>query len=140
MGKIIDTNKKGRHTAYKHIIGYIICNNSTCGNYNIISYKDIASYFHYHPNYISALLHQKTGREFTEILLEKRMKSAVLMMKNTTLSIEEIAATLGYGNFSNFYNTFPVHLTFVSTVSTDFLLQCSLPHGETGSILLQEHR
>ena len=73
---------------------------------DVVTLKDIATHFNYHPNYISALLHRETGRKFTEILLEKRMERAVLLMKNTTLSIEEIAAMLGYSNHSNFYKAF----------------------------------
>jgi AraC-like DNA-binding protein len=34
------------------------------------------------------------------------MERAVLLMKNTTLSIEEISAMLGYSNHSNFYKAF----------------------------------
>lgn len=73
---------------------------------DVVTLKDIAIHFNYHPNYISALLHRETGRKFTEILLEKRMERAVLLMKNTTLSIEEISAMLGYSNHSNFYKAF----------------------------------
>lgn len=73
---------------------------------DVVTLKDIAIHFNYHPNYISALLHRETGRKFTEILLEKRMERAVLLMRNTTLSIEEISAMLGYSNHSNFYKAF----------------------------------
>ena len=73
---------------------------------DVVTLKDIAAHFHYHPNYISALLHRETGRKLSEILLEKRMERAVLLMKNTPLSIEEIAAMLGYSNHSNFYKAF----------------------------------
>ena len=73
---------------------------------DVVTLKDIAAQFHYHPNYISALLHRETRRKFSEILLEKRIERAVLLMKNTPLSIEEIAAMLGYSNHSNFYKAF----------------------------------
>lgn len=73
---------------------------------DVVTLKDIAAHFSYHPNYISSLLKRETGRKFTEILLEKRMKRAVLLMRNTTLSIEEISAMLGYSNHSNFYKAF----------------------------------
>lgn len=76
---------------------------------NVVTLKDIAEHFSYHPNCISALLHKETGRKFTEILLEKRMESAVLLLKNTTLSIEELAAMLGYSNHSNFYKAFKMY-------------------------------
>lgn len=38
---------------------------------DVVTLKDIAAHFSYHPNYISTLLHKETGRKFTEILLEK---------------------------------------------------------------------
>lgn len=71
--------------------------------------KTIAARFGYHPNYISALLHKETGRTFSDILLEKRMERAVLLMRNTTLSLEEISALLGYSNHSNFYKAFKAY-------------------------------
>ena len=73
---------------------------------DIVTLKDIAAHFSYHPNYISALLHKETGRKFTEILLEKRMERAILLMKNTPLPLEEISGLLGYSNHSNFYKAF----------------------------------
>ena len=73
---------------------------------DVVTLKDIAAHFSYHPNYISTLLHKETGRKFTDILLEKRMDRAVLLMKNTSLSLEEISALLGYSNHSNFYKAF----------------------------------
>lgn len=71
-----------------------------------VTLKDIAKHFAYHPNYISSLLHRETGKTFSEILLEQRMDRALSLLKGTTLSIEEIAAMLGYSNSSNFYKAF----------------------------------
>lgn len=76
---------------------------------DMVTLKTIAAHFGYHPNYISALLHRETGRTFSEILLEKRMERAVLLMKNTSLSLEEISAMLGYSNHSNFYKAFKAY-------------------------------
>ena len=73
---------------------------------DVVTLREIAEQFHYHPNYISALLRKETGRTFSEILLEKRMERSVLLMKNTTLPIEEISALLGYSNHSNFFKVF----------------------------------
>ena len=71
-----------------------------------VTLKEIADHFSYHPNYISTLLHQELGKTFSQIVLEKRMDRAVILMKGTTLSIEEIAVMLGYSNHSNFYKAF----------------------------------
>ena len=73
---------------------------------DVVSLKEIAAQFSYHPNYISSLLHKETGKTFSEILLEQRMQRAVLLMSHTTLPIEEIASMLGYSNQSNFYKAF----------------------------------
>ena len=71
-----------------------------------VTLGELASRFSYHPNYISSLVRNETGKTVSEIVLEKRMERAVLLMKNTNLSIEEIAAMLGYNNHSNFYKAF----------------------------------
>ena len=71
-----------------------------------VTLKSIAEHFSYHPNYISTLLHNELGKTFSEIILEKRMDKAVILLKGTDLSIEEIAAMVGYGNQANFYKAF----------------------------------
>ena len=71
-----------------------------------VSLKEIAEHFNYHPNYISTLLHKELGKTFSEIVLEKRMDRAIILLKGTTLSIEEISPMLGYSNTSNFYKAF----------------------------------
>jgi len=73
---------------------------------DIVTLKDIAAHFSYHPNYISTLLHKELGKSFSEILLEQRMERAAALLKETTLTIEEIALMLGYSNSSNFHKAF----------------------------------
>ena len=74
-----------------------------------VTLGELSAHFAYHPNYISALLPRETGKKFSELLLEKRMERAALLLRNTTLSIEEIAAMLGYSNQSNFYKAFKAY-------------------------------
>lgn len=71
-----------------------------------VTLGSLAAHFRYHPNYVSRYLHEKTGKTFSSIVLEKRMDKAALLLKNTDLSIEKIAAMLGYSNTSNFYKAF----------------------------------
>lgn len=71
-----------------------------------VSLAELASRFAYHPNYISALLHRQTGRTFSQLLTEKRMERAVLLLRGTDLPVEKIAFVLGYSNSSNFYKAF----------------------------------
>ncbi len=71
-----------------------------------VTLGDLAEHFGYHPNYISSYLHKNTGKTFSELLLEKRMEKARLLLENTGLTIEVIADMLGYSNASNFYKAF----------------------------------
>lgn len=73
---------------------------------DVITLQETAKHFGYHPAYISSLLHKETGRTFSEIILEKRMERAVLLMKNTDLSLEEISEMLKFSNHSNFFKAF----------------------------------
>ena len=73
---------------------------------DIVTLKDISKHFSYHPNYISTLLRREIGKSFSEIFLEQRMERAAFLLRGTNLSVEEIAAMLGYSNSSNFYKAF----------------------------------
>lgn len=73
---------------------------------DVVTLKDISKQFSYHPNYISTLLRREIGKSFSEILLEQRMERAAFLLRGTNLSVEEIAAMLGYSNSSNFYKAF----------------------------------
>jgi Response regulator containing CheY-like receiver domain and AraC-type DNA-binding domain len=75
-------------------------------HFNHVSLKEIGNYFSYHPNYISTLLTKETGKSFSQIILEQRMERAIILLKDTTLSISEIGSLLGYSNSSNFHKAF----------------------------------
>ena len=68
--------------------------------------KSVAAHFGYHPVYLSRLLPQKTGKNFSQIQLDFRMQKAAILLRSTELSIEKISAILGYNNNSNFYKAF----------------------------------
>lgn len=36
--------------------------------------EGLSAHFGYHPNYISSMLHSKTGKKFSEILLSLRLR------------------------------------------------------------------
>lgn len=71
-----------------------------------ISLKAVARHFGYHPNYLSRLIHAKTGQKFSDLVLDSRMSKAKTMLAGTSLSIEDISTILGYSDTSNFYKAF----------------------------------
>ncbi len=73
---------------------------------DVVTLKDVAAHFNYHPNYISTVIHRERGKTFSKILLEQRMDRAAALLRCTSLSVEEIALMLGYSNSSNFHKAF----------------------------------
>ena len=68
--------------------------------------ENTAAHLGYHPNYLSALLRRQTGKTFSQIKLDARMKRADLLLNSTHLTVEEVANMLGYSSTSNFYRAF----------------------------------
>ena len=68
-----------------------------------------AAHFGYHPVYLSRLISKKTGKKFSELILESRMRKAKKLIELTDLSIEVIANMIGYSNTSNFYKAFRMY-------------------------------
>ena len=68
-----------------------------------------AAHFGYHPVYLSRLISKKTGKKYSELILESRMRKAKKLLELTDLSIEVIANMIGYSNTSNFYKAFRMY-------------------------------
>lgn len=66
----------------------------------------VAETFHFHPSYLSKIIKGNTGLTFTNILQYTRLKQAALLLKNTQLSVTDIAHQVGYNNISYFYKLF----------------------------------
>ncbi len=71
-----------------------------------ISLQQLADRYHYTPEYTSRLVHEATGKTFSEILIDSRMKHAVSLLKSTSLPVAEVAYQVGYENAENFIRTF----------------------------------
>ena len=74
-----------------------------------VTLASLAKQFSYHPNYVSTLLREKTGKSFSELLVEARMKRAAILLKGTDLPVAEVARILGYTSTSNFHKAFRTH-------------------------------
>ncbi|MGL5437646.1 MAG: AraC family transcriptional regulator [Lachnospiraceae bacterium] len=74
-----------------------------------VTLSTVAEKFHYHPNYLSALLKKHTQQNFTKILLNMRLQEACYYLKSTALPIDEILAKTGYFERSYFHKVFKKH-------------------------------
>lgn len=76
------------------------------GNYKNGSLTEAARLLHYDFYWLSHEIKNRTGKTYTEHLQEKRLSQAAFLLKNTTLSVEEIALAVGYENKSYFHRIF----------------------------------
>ncbi|BDR58002.1 helix-turn-helix domain-containing protein [Xylocopilactobacillus apicola] len=70
------------------------------------SLDQLANHFHVHPNYISMLVKKETGDNLSTILKRYRFNLARRLLRESDLTIENIAQFLGYNDLSHFYKTF----------------------------------
>lgn len=75
-------------------------------NYEHINLSTFAQKFNYSPNYLSTLLKKKVGKGYFEIVLDKKLNKARTLLKNTNMTINEIAIASGFNNQSFFYKKY----------------------------------
>ncbi len=71
-----------------------------------ISLYSLAENVFLNPSYVSRLVKERTGKNYTEIITELRIEKAEELLKNTDMYIYEIAEQVGYNNLNYFYKSF----------------------------------
>lgn len=71
-----------------------------------ITLNSLAERFFLHPNYLSRLFKEKTGKNFVEYTTEIRIEHVKELLKNSDLKIVEICAMTGYDNPRYFSKVF----------------------------------
>ena len=71
-----------------------------------ITLNEIAEKVYLNPAYISRLVKEQTGKNYTELVMEMRIDRAVELLKHTDMYVYEIAETVGYKNLKYFYRVF----------------------------------
>lgn len=68
--------------------------------------SELADMLHYDLYALSREIKRKTGKNFTELMQEKRLAQATFLLKSTGRSIDEIANAVGYENTGYFHQIF----------------------------------
>ena len=66
----------------------------------------MAEQFHLSVPYLSKFIHEKSGKTFGEQVTNIRMKKARTLLKNGNMTVENIAAAVGYPSVEHFSRTF----------------------------------
>ena len=83
------------------LLAYI---NAHCGE--PLTREELAGRFHYHPNHINRLVRQATGKTLHSYICETRIRRAAEYLRDTTLSVTEIAHSLSFCDSSYFSAVF----------------------------------
>lgn len=73
---------------------------------NPISTKEIAADQFLSPNYLSTRFHEETGKTISDFILEKRVKMACKLLRESNRSVQEVAMSVGIGDASYFSKQF----------------------------------
>lgn len=75
-------------------------------DYRDLTLAKAADQLKFNKNYLSNLVKEKSGQTFTELVHQKRLMSAKLLIQSTDFSIETICQTVGFSNKTYFYKQF----------------------------------
>lgn len=76
-------------------------------NYNQgITLCDVAKAVGYSPAYLTNRVKRETGRTVNRWIIERRMAEALLLLRSTNHSVEQIATAVGYQNTCHFFRQF----------------------------------
>ena len=75
-------------------------------HYSDISLSDLAQKYYFHPNYLSSLIKEETGKTFSELLLSSRLRHACIYLAQTNMQVQEIIEEIGYSDKTYFYSLF----------------------------------
>ncbi len=70
----------------------------------------LAEQFYLHPNYLSRLFKEKTGKNFVEYMTEIRMEQVKKLLENPDNRIADISIMVGYDNARYFNKGFKPYM------------------------------
>lgn len=95
-----EMQKKMNWLLYEEISSYID------KHFRDISIKQLSEHFHFHEDYFNRMIKSKTGMTYTQYVQNLRLKEAEKLLLHTDLTIDEVAAKVGYQNKGYFYKIF----------------------------------
>ena len=70
------------------------------------SLTEIAAELHYDTAWLSREIKRRTGKNYTDLVQDKRLSQAAWLLKNTGKKVDDIALAVGYENISYFHRLF----------------------------------
>lgn len=74
--------------------------------YDVATLAGAAKKFNYSSAYLSKMIKKMTGKNFVDLVKEQKLRHARAMLKDTEMTLETIAETVGYADASHFSRVF----------------------------------
>ena len=71
--------------------------------------QQLAEMMNYDVYFLSKEIKKITGRNYTDLLQEKRLNQAAYLLEHTTMSVMDVGLAVGYDNLSYFHRIFQKH-------------------------------
>ena len=75
-------------------------------NYIDVTLDDLADKFYLSKPYLSKYIREKSGMTFGDLVKKIRMKKARALLKSSSMTVENIALSVGYQNVEHFNRLF----------------------------------
>lgn len=75
-------------------------------NYKDGNLTELAKALHYDFTWLSKEIKRQTGKNYTDLIQEKRLSQACFLLRHTNFNVSEIAERIGYENISYFHRLF----------------------------------
>jgi AraC-like DNA-binding protein len=75
-----------------------------------VTLVSLAGDFHYSPEHASRMIKHITGQTFTELLTNIRLENAKQLLRDTSLSVLDVAVQIGYEGSDQFIRVFKKHV------------------------------
>ena len=92
--------REGRQERIMEIMRYVQ------NHYRDVTLEELSENFHLSGPYLSKYIKEHTGATFQEAVKKARMKKARVMLKETSQTVESIAASVGYETVEHFNRLF----------------------------------
>ena len=97
--EVLDTSDQDETTIFK-VLAYIE------SNYTSGSLTELAALMHYDLHSLSREIKRKTGKNYTQLVQDKRLAQAAFLLKNTHRNVDDVARAVGYDNIGYFHRIF----------------------------------
>lgn len=75
-------------------------------HYQDLTLNQLARKLNFNKNYLSNLIKEKSGKTFTELITQRKLMKARLLLQSTRMPIYEIAQSVGFSNKTYFYDKY----------------------------------